>query len=210
GAAGLGAIARDSLAAVRIVLGIPRLRRLLLFFWLPPAFAVAPEALAVPYAADLGHPGSGAGLLLAAGPVGLVAGEILAVRLLTQETRIRLIVPLGLVAFVPLLFFAAGPELGIAIALLAAAGMSHASSLGLDQLLLEAIPEDLRGRAFSVATAGIMLTQGLGFAVAGALGQALGLDLAITLAGAGGLVAVAVLGPRIARGARPAAESAAG
>lgn len=197
--AGLGAVVRDSVGAVRTVLGRPHLRTLLLLSWLPPALAVAPEALAVPYAAQIGHPGVGAGLLLAAGPVGYVVGEVVVARFVRPSLRIRLVIPLTLCAFVPLLVFLGQPQLVLAFVLLALAGLGHASSLGIDQLLLTAIPEDIRGRAFTVATAGLMLTQGVGFAVAGVLGQFIGETTAIFVAGVTGIAVVVILGRLLLR-----------
>src|SRR6266536_890485 len=114
---------------------------ILLLRWLPPAFAVAPEALAVPYAAALGKGTVAAGLLLSAGPVGTIAGEVLAGVLPGRAWRDRLLVPLAAAAFLPLLGYAARPALGPAIALLLLAGAGSAYTLGLDQRFLDATPQ---------------------------------------------------------------------
>ena len=118
--------------------------------------------------------------------------------------RVRLVIPLTLLAFVPLLVFLGQPQLVLACVLLALAGLGHASSLGIDQLLVEAIPEEIRGRGFTVATAGMMLSQGLGFAAAGILGQLIGETRAIVVAGVVGIVVVAVLGRLLQREQRRA------
>jgi hypothetical protein len=49
--------------------------------------------------------------------------------------------------------------------------MLGAYSIGLDQRLLEATPQHLRGRTLSLATSGLMLANGLGFAAAGAAAE---------------------------------------
>jgi len=181
------------------VLGAPRLRPLLLLRWLPPAFAVAPEALAVPYAAALGKGTVGAGLLLSAGPVGTIAGEVLAGVLPGRAWRDRLLVPLAAAAFLPLLGYAARPALGPAIALLLLAGAGSAYTLGLDQRFLDATPKPLFGRAMGVSSAGLMLTQGLGFAAAGAAAQVLSAAAVIAAAGIVGLTVVLMLARALPR-----------
>ena len=58
---------------------IRRLRRVLLLGWLVPTCAVAPEALAAPYVADLGLSAGAVGWWLAAIPAGTIAGELVAI-----------------------------------------------------------------------------------------------------------------------------------
>lgn len=55
---------------IRGLLRVPRIGPVLVLFWAPVFFAVAPAALAVPYATALGGGPATAGLLLAAGPTG--------------------------------------------------------------------------------------------------------------------------------------------
>src|SRR5258708_17614897 len=77
-AAGSGSMARDSLAGLREVLADRPTRRILLFYWLVPACAVAPEALAAPYAAHIGQPARAARLLLVGRPARARAARLLA------------------------------------------------------------------------------------------------------------------------------------
>src|SRR5258706_13517951 len=95
-AAGSGSMARDSLAGLREGLSHRPTRRVLLFYWLPPACAVAPEALAAPYAAHIGQPARAAGFLLMGIPAGTVVADVLAARLLSSRLQRRIIVPAGL------------------------------------------------------------------------------------------------------------------
>jgi MFS family permease len=193
-------VARDSLAGVRLALGSARLRPLLLFYWLPPAFTVAPEALAAPYVAQLGRSPAAVGLLLAAASAGSVAGMFTAGSRLSPSGRLRFMVPLATWTFVPLLCFVARPALLPAVALLALSGLGWAYSIGLDQALLEATPEHLRGRTLSLATSGLMLSNGLGFAAAGAAAEFANPQAVIVASGLAGLLAVTLL-------ARPATRS---
>jgi hypothetical protein len=180
------------------------LRRVLLLGWLVPLLAVVPEALAAPSVAGRGSPSSATGWWLAAGPLGTVAGELAGVWLVPAARRGRLVAPLAGCVFVPFAVFALRPAMIPALALLVAAGLCGAYMLGLDQLILEVTPPDLLGRAYTVNTAVLMATQGLGFAGAGALAEAVPPDLVIAMAGAAGLVTVAVLRtPRRGPAVRP-------
>jgi MFS family permease len=189
-------VARASLSGVRRVLTVPGLRRLLLLTWLPPAFVVAPEALAAPYADRIDGGSTATGLLLCAAPAGSVLGEILAGTLLRPGTRVRMVVPCGCLMFVPLLCFLLTPGLLSATVLLLVCGLGFPYAMGLDQRVLDATPEDLRGRALTVTMAGLMIGQGSGFAVAGFAAEFLPVHVVVTAAGALGLTSVVVCGTR--------------
>lgn len=186
-------LVRDSLAGVRAVLGHPGLRRVLLFQWLVPTCAVAPEALAAPSVAAL-HAGPVAvGWWLAAIPAGTVLGEIAGVWVLGPERQRRLLRPLAGAVFVPLLAFAASPPLGVALALLVASGAASAYVLGLDRLLVDVTPPPLLARMYATSTAGLVSLQGLGFAAAGAIAELVPACVAIVGAAIAGLAVVALL-----------------
>lgn len=188
-------MARDSLAGLRAVLAHRPTRRVLLFIWLVPACAVAPEALAAPYATLVGQPSRAAGFLLMGIPIGTVLADVVAARLLTSRQQRRIIAGSALLSFAPLLAFAARPGLGPALALLLTAGLGGAWSAGTDGALIEAAPPALRNRALALSGAGLMFTQGLGFALWGVVGQYVPLTVTIPLAAIAGGVAVAVLRP---------------
>jgi MFS family permease len=191
-----GSMARDSLAGLRKVFAHLPTRRILLFSCLVPAFVVAPEALAAPYAAHIGQPARAAGFLLMGLPIGTVAADVIAARLLTSRRQRRIIVPAALLSFAPLAAFAASPGLVLAVGLLAVAGLGHAWAPGIDGLLIETAPPDLRNRTLALAGAGLMFTQGAGFALWGAAGQYLPVIVVIPLATTAGVLAVTVLRPR--------------
>lgn len=205
---GGGSLAGDSLRGVAEVLRNGPLRRVLLLGWLVPFLTNCPEALAAPSVAGRGLPASAAGWWLAAAPVGTVAGELAGVWLIPAARRGRLTAPLAACGFVPFLVFALRPPLVPALVLLGTAGLCGAYMLGLDQLLLDATPPELLGRAYTVNSSGLMTTQGLGFAAAGLLGEVVPPDLAITMAGGAGLLVVALCRPR--RRATPTPGSAGG
>lgn len=191
-----GAMARDSVAGLRAVLAHPATRRIMVFGWLLPVCEVAPEALAAPYASFIGQPARVAGYLLMGIPAGTVVADVLAARLLPTRWQRRIIVPAALLSFAALAGFAAGPGLAVALALLVVAGLGSAWMVGMDGLLVTTAPPELRNRALALNSAGLMFTQGAGFALWGLAGQYAPLPVVITAAGVAGAVAVVAFRPR--------------
>jgi hypothetical protein len=202
-------VLRDSLGGMSAVLADRRIRRVLLLGWLVPTCSVAPESLAAPYVAQLGHSASAVGWWLAAIPAGTIAGELVAIWFVPPAWRLRLIGILAAATFVPLLAFAGKPGLAFALPLLVASGLCSAWVLGQDALILEVTPEHLLGRVFSVNQAGLISLQGLGFAAAGALAEVVPPHVAIVIAAVTGLALVAALAPGIRAPAAPGGHGAA-
>ncbi|PWS41192.1 MFS transporter [Streptomyces sp. ZEA17I] len=157
----------ESLSGARLVLGNRRVRALLLLFWLPAMFVVAPEALAAPYADAIGAPPAALGLLLCAMAVGHVGAELFVGAGLRPRTRSRIVLPVAAAGLLPLVVYAVRPGLPLALAALALAGMGASYVIGLDQWFVDAVPPELRGRAMTLLTAGLMTIQGAGMALAG-------------------------------------------
>ncbi|MEU5308885.1 MFS transporter [Streptomyces sp. NPDC021562] len=177
----------------RRLLADPRVRRLLLLFWVPAMFAVVPEALAAPYADALGTGSPGLGLLMCALPVGTVAGELYAGARLAPAARERIALPLVRLTLLPYLGYALHPSLAVSSLLLALAGAGSAYTLGLDQWFVRAVPQELRGRAMTVLSAGLMTIQGVGMALAGVAAEAVGVRATVAGAGAVGAVCCCAL-----------------
>nr|WP_296074672.1 MFS transporter [uncultured Actinoplanes sp.] len=182
----------DSLVGVKAVMANRKVRRILVLGWAVPAIGVAPEAMAVPYADALGAAALGAGLMLSAMPIGTVLGEICTNWLISPQRQMRLVTPTAMILFTPLLFFAARPGLPLAILLLVLSGLGFSLQVGQDRKLLEVVSDDLRARTLSLQMAGLMFWQGLGFAVAGVVGQFLSPHHVVAAAGCCGLVVVAL------------------
>ncbi|MFG1887031.1 MFS transporter [Micromonospora sp. NPDC049051] len=178
---------RDSLSGLGQVMRVPELRDILLLGWTVPALAVVPEALAVPYAASLQASTLVAGLLMSSIPIGTLLGEIAASNLLPASWQVRLIYPAILGLFVPLLIFIAKPVVWLAILALFISGTFAWFHLGQDRRLLDAAPRELRARALSIQSAGLMFWQGVGFALAGAFAELLAPNLVIFLAAVAGI-----------------------
>ncbi|MEF9885459.1 MFS transporter [Streptomyces sp. P9-A4] len=166
-ARGAGRTTASGLAGTWAVLRNRRVRALMLMFWVPPLFAVVPEALAAPYADEIGVSTAALGLLMCALPVGTIAGELFAGSFLSAATRSRIVLPLAVTGVLPYLLY--GPKPGVALAAVALflAGATGAYTLGLDAWFVAAVPEETRGRAMTLMTAGMMTVQGVGMAGAG-------------------------------------------
>ncbi|MGG8406235.1 MFS transporter, partial [Streptomyces sp. 12297] len=191
------------LAGLRAVFGDRRLRALTLMCWLPPVFVVAPEALMVPYVHDIGAGTATLGLLMCALPVGTIAGELWAGSALGPTARSRLVVPLAAVSLLPLLAYALRPAAAPLAAVLLLAGLAHAYTIGLDRWWVDAVPEELRGRAMTLLSTGLMTLQGAGMALAGLAAELVPVHLVVVGAAVLGTLCVLVLlGELRATGAR--------
>ncbi|MEU8457499.1 MFS transporter [Streptomyces griseoaurantiacus] len=201
--AGRGTPADGPLTGARRVLADRRTRLLLLLFWAPPLFCVVPEALAAPYADRIGAGSTGLGLLMCALPVGTIAGELFAGARLRPATRERVALPLLCFMLMPYLGFALAPGLGWTLCLLVLSGAGNAYTLGLDQWFVAAVPEELRGRAMTLNTAGLMTVQGVGMALAGVAAQFAGVPATVAGAGLLGTLVCVLLALSARRGAAP-------
>ncbi|MFE0175927.1 MFS transporter [Streptomyces sp. NPDC059002] len=208
-AGGGGALVRYSLGGARQVLGDRRVRALLLLFWTPPMFMVAPEVLAAPYADEIGIGVAGVGLLMCALPVGTIAAELYAGSALSTAARARIVLPLASLTLLPLVAYALTPGLALAVLVLVLAGAGSAYTLGLDRWFVDAVPEELRGRAMTVHTAGLMTVQGIGMALAGLAAEFFAVSTVVTAAGLLGTLCCLFLVAEVRRTAPAAPGSAA-
>ncbi|MBT2444948.1 MFS transporter [Streptomyces sp. ISL-36] len=184
---------REGLGGTWAVLRNRRVRALMLLFWVPPLFIVTPEALAAPYADRIGASPAALGLLMCAMPVGTIAGELYAGSALSAATRSRIVVPLVVTGLLPFLVYAVEPGVALAALALLLAGATGAYTLGLDAWFVAAVPEEQRGRAMTLMTAGMMTIQGVGMAAAGVAAEFVPVHLVVVGAGVLGTVCVLAL-----------------
>lgn len=174
----------------------PRRRALVLLAWIVGCYVV-PEALAAPYAAQIGVGPVGVGLLMAADPLGSVLGVWLFVRFVPPDVRVRLIGVLAVGAGLPLLVCLARPGVAVTFGCWAAAGMFATAYLVQTQAcFVRATPDAVRGRALGVAASGIVAAQGLAVLGGGALADVT--DAATAIAISGGVGAVLAFGGALA------------
>ncbi|ALE83700.1 MFS transporter [Pseudonocardia sp. HH130629-09] len=188
----------DIAAGARTVFADPSRRTLAVVVWLAGTY-IAPEGVAVPYAAQLGAGPVAVGLLLAAIPAGSVVGAIVFTRWVPQRTRERWMLPLAVAAGVPLMVSALAPSVAAITVLWALSGAAVAAALIQAQAgFVRRTPAEARGRATGLAAAGLIGAQGLGLLTAGLLAEwsSPGVAVAVTAAvAAAGLAAVATSRP---------------
>ncbi len=184
----------DIATGFHFVFRAPMLRQLALLAWIGAAFSAIPEGLAAPYAASLGGGAGTVGLLLAANPLGAVIGAAAIARLVAPARRVRLMVPLAVLACGSLAGFLLRPSLEVALGLLVLSGIGGAFQLPANALFVTAVPPQLRGRAFGLVACGLYAGQGAAILAAGALAVLVPPAVVIGLGGLAGAALVVPLG----------------
>ena len=181
-------------AVVRGIVDIaadPRRRALVLLAWLVGCYVV-PEALAAPYAAEIGAGPSVVGVMMAADPLGSVIGAWLFMRFVPPDVRERIVGVLALAAGLPLMLMFLRPEVPVTLLLWGVSGMFSAAYLLQTQAsFVRATPDAGRGRAIGVAASGIIAGQGVAVFLGGLLADLWSPSTAIVIFGAiGALLAL--------------------
>ncbi|WP_053174897.1 MFS transporter [Nonomuraea sp. SBT364] len=176
------------LAAARLIAGDPRLRLLVAAAWLA-GFYVMPQALAVPYADGLGAGSEVAGMLMAAVPLGTLAGVTVFARYVPPRARLTLLGPLSVLTSVPLVFAAFDPGVAGSVLLWTLIGVFSAYQVTANAEFVRAVPDHRRGQAVGLAGSGLVAAQGLGIAAGGLLAELTDPAAAIAIAGVGGVLA---------------------
>ncbi|MGY1671977.1 MFS transporter [Geodermatophilus sp. SYSU D00710] len=189
--AGLGETVRGN----RLLLAGRDTRTLLVALCLPNGLVVGCEALFVPYA------GERAGWLLAAGALGMMAGDLAVGRVLTPAGRRRTNTALRVLLAAPFLAFAVGPDVPVAALLVGVATVGYGASLAQQEWLVALTPEELRGQVLGVESAARMTAQGLCAALAGGLADVVSAGPAMAVLGLASLVVSLALVPGLRRAA---------
>ena len=166
-AAGAGVVRRTR-EVNRVLLGSPVLRPIYLCLWVPNGLIVGCEALFVPYAGDR------AGWLFAAGAAGMLLGDVVVGRFLSVAVRERLVGPLRILLALPYLGFVTAPSVLVACLLSFVASIGFAASLPLQERLIAHTEASQRGQVLGLGSTGLMVMQGVGAIVGGALAELLG------------------------------------
>jgi len=174
---------RGSMLLTKQMLTVPRLRRLLMAFWLPAGFAAGAESLVVPFSGRSGFPAGSSAWLLACLPVGMLMGELVVGRLVPPTVRERSTAPLMMILGLPLTAFFLAPPYMACAALLVIAGTGFAYNLGLQRPFFNSIAKPMQGQGFALLASGLMSVQGVGPALFGLLAQLDSTARAIAYAG---------------------------
>ena len=180
----------EMMAGLRLVFASERLRALMLLGWLC-AFYTVPEALAVPYAAQLHHGSAAAGLIFAAGPLGSAVGMLIFTRVVPPPRRLRWMGPMAVAASLILVICLAHPNLILLLAIVTVSGLLAAYQIAANTAFVLASPDDRRGQAYAIANGGMNLGQGLLYVLAGAAASAV---TPATVVAVSGLLGAALAG----------------
>ncbi|HET9311030.1 MAG TPA: MFS transporter [Actinomycetota bacterium] len=180
-------------------------RRILLSWWVPITLLVGAEALVVAYVGESNGSPTQTGILLAAFPAGAAVGDVVVGRWLTPGLRRRIAPSLYTLLGAALLPLAWYPGTIATVTCFAIASAATAYQLGSQQAFLDAVPVDRRGLAFGLFGSGLMVGQGVGPVVAGALADVIGSGATMTVLGMTVLASALFLArlPRVRMSPRP-------
>jgi len=174
---------------VRLVFGDPALRLLVGLAWLA-AFYEVPEGIAIPYAGRLGGGAVAAGMLIAASQLGAAVTTPLFMQKLGPLTRLKWMGPMAVLTCGILAVTVLRPDLIASMALFAVSNSFAMYQIAANTAFVERIPNEKRGQAFGLANAGLIVGQGLAFAVAGAAAEVVPPSTVVALSGGiGALIA---------------------
>lgn len=182
------------IAAARLIAGDPVLRTCTLYGWLAAAF-VTPAGVVAPYAAEHGGGAVTIGALLAAPAAGAGLATWLLTTRVQPSTRPRFLVPGSLLACAPLILTAVDPGVPAVAVLWGLSGCGAAYQVVANVLFQSAVPNERRGAAFGIVTAGLLGGQGLAMLAAAALSELVGTAEAVAVFGAAGTLAAFALAP---------------
>ena len=149
---------------------------------------VVGEGLAVPYSHELHGGALTAGMLFAAMPAGTALGMLVLTRFLGQQTRLRLIGPLSVACCAVLMACFAKLGLTWTVVVWVVSGFAGAYQTFAAAAFVIAVPDNLRGQAYGLASTGIRVSQGLGVVIAGAITERLAPSLVVAIFAALGTI----------------------
>ncbi|GIE87856.1 MFS transporter [Actinoplanes regularis] len=194
---------RETSEGFRLVFGHPVLRSIAIVVFTTIAFSVVPESLAASWAAEAPDgmsQGLEQGLIMAAGPFGIVVGGLLFSRLVPAERRLRLVPVLAVLTPLVLTPTLLGPPAAVVVALVALSGMAQGAGLPpLNASFALVLPASHRARAFGVMTGGIQASQFIAVLFNGLFSERFRIPLVVgvwSLAGTVLMIAVAAFWPK--------------
>lgn len=170
------------------------LRTCTLYGWLAAAF-VTPSGIVAPYAAEHGGGAATIGALLAAPAVGAGLATWLLTTRVPPSTRPRFLVAGSLLACAPLILTATDPGVPAVAALWGLVRLRRGVPGRRKRAFQSAVPNERRGAAFGIVTAGLLGGQGLAMLAVAALSELMGTAEAVAVFGAAGTLAALALAP---------------
>ena len=173
----------------RLVFGVPALRTLMCLGW-RSAFSEIPEGLAAPYVGKLGGGAVAAGLLIAFSQLGSAVTTPIFTKKIGPLTRLKWMGPMAVLSCAALIAAIARPGLALSMALFALSNVFTMYQIAANTAFVERIPNERRAQAFGFANAGIVVGQGVAFAIAGAAAEVVPPSTVVALSGGlGALIA---------------------
>ncbi|MFI5936949.1 MFS transporter [Actinoplanes sp. NPDC051494] len=192
---------RETAEGFQLVFRTPLLRSIAVMVFALTTFTILPEGLAAGWAAvfheDPGSRGFDQGLIMAAGPIGYVAGSLAVGRIATQAGKHRLVKPFAALAPLALAFTAFAPNAITVAVLVAVSGVAQGVLVpALNGTFVLALPHGYRARANGVMQSGLQLSQGASVMVTGVLAQHSSVPLVVGLWSLGGLALMLTVAAR--------------
>jgi MFS family permease len=195
-AGGVPSLLTDLRVGGQVVFGSEVLRTMVGVAWLTALFLIVPEGLAITCAAEVRGGSVTSAVLVAAVPAGAVVGALAIARLVSPQTRLRLIRPLALLTAAPLAIALLHPGTAVLALTWTVAGLGAALHVPAIATFVTHTPQQLRGRAFGLAESGLQAVQGLALLVAGALATVWSPRVVVGVAGVAGVLSVLVMSAR--------------
>ena len=174
---------------MRLVFGDPALRTLIGLAWLA-AFYEVPEGLAAPYAASLKGGAVAAGLLIAFSQLGAAVAAPVFIKKIGPLTRLKWMGPMTVLTCGILAVTILRPNLEVSMAIFALSNTFAMYQIAANTAFVERIPNERRAQAFGLANAGLIVGQGVAFAIAGAAAEVVPPSTVVALSGGlGALIA---------------------
>lgn len=177
---------------VRLVFGDRQLRLLIAVSWLA-AFYEVPEGIAAPYAASLRGGAVAAGLIIGTSQLGAAFTTPLIIKKASPLRRLRWMGPMAVLAGAVLTVTALHPGLVVSMAVFAVSNSFSAYQVAANTAFVERVPNEKRAQALGLANAGLVVGQGLGFALAGAAAAVLAPATVVAICGGAGALIACVI-----------------
>jgi MFS family permease len=182
----------DFSAGARDLFADPARRILVFVGWGSVLIMITPMAVALPYAQQVAGKAALGSLLMAATVGGAAVGSVFIARR-DPRWQVEAIVPLSVIACLPLLAVCVAPPLPIALILWALSGAATGFLVPLIGTLALLTAPHMRGRVLALAGAGYNALVAMTYLMAGVLADVSKPSVAITIAGAAGLGLIGVV-----------------
>jgi len=187
--AGATGLLRDALEGARVVFSDPARRAIVVIGWTAAVFMIAPEGVALAYAAVQGRSEVWGGVLMASVPAGAAVGAVL-IGHIAHEAQLRALPRLVMAMCVPMVATAVTPPVAITAGLWFVSGVCQGFMATLITTLNVLTPAEYRGRVNGLAAAGFSVATAVAFVLSGWLADLTSPARAVALAGVAGLAII--------------------